>query len=176
MYLYQDQLESKRLITRFLTKRDISVWAAFFEESEAIEFLPDFGFNSNVEKARHLIEKQLDRYRDKRFGLQAVLDKETKHLLGLCGLLQQEVDGKAEIEVGYHFLKKNWGKGYAPEAARLFIQFAFENKLTDSVISIIDVHNTNSQRVAEKNGLQIEKQSKWIDGEDVFIYRINKLS
>lgn len=40
----------------------------------------------------------------------------------------------------------------------------FENELTDSVISVIDIGNIKSQKVAEKNGLIREKQTKYSDG------------
>lgn len=82
----------------------------------------------------------------------------------------QEVDGKPELEVGYHIFKKYWGQGYAPEAAKAFLHYGFENKWAPSIISIIDIRNTKSQRVADKNGLKREKQTKWADW-DVFIYR-----
>ena len=63
----------------------------------------------------------------------------------------------------YHIFKRYWALGYAPEAARLFINFAFENELTDSIISIIHVNNLRSQRLAEKNDLVCEKQANWLD-------------
>ena len=173
-YIYEDNLESERLITRKLNDNDIAPWAAFFADKEAVEFLPNFGFTSNLECAKHMIEKQLLRYTDKRFGLQALIEKKTGNFIGVCGLLAQEVDGKTETEVGYHILKKYCGQGFAPEAAKLFIEYAFQNKLTPYVISVIDVKNSKSQRVAEKNGLTIERQTKWLDDEDVYIYRIDK--
>lgn len=172
-YKYQENLESERLVTRKLTKEDIEIWADFFEDEEAVKFYPNFDFTSNIEKAKHMIDKQLERYENKRFGHQALIDKRTNNFIGLCGLLTQEVDDKIEIEVGYHIFKKYWGQGYAPEAAKLFIDYAFENNLTTSVISVIDLKNTKSQRVAEKNGLRKEKETKFAD-DDVYIYRIDK--
>lgn len=174
IYRYQDKLESQRLITRFLTVSDITLWAGFFADKEAVEFFPDFGLSSPIERAKHMIDKQLQRYAQNRFGHQALIDKETHAFIGVCGLLTQEVDGITELEVGYHIFKTYWGKGYAPEAAKLFIDYAFRNNISNSVISVIDTGNTKSQRVAEKNGLILEKQTKYTDNEDVYIYRINK--
>ncbi|CAN5544418.1 hypothetical protein BH23BAC1_BH23BAC1_35930 [soil metagenome] len=77
-----------------------------------------------------------------------------KEFIGKCGLLTQEVDGIKEIEVGYHIMKKYRRQGYAPEAAKLFFDYALRNYLTISMISIIDIRNIKSQRVAEKNGLR----------------------
>ena len=172
-YIYQDQLESTRLITRFLTSEDILIWTEFFKDQDAVRLFPTFGLTSNEDRAEHWINKQLTRYNENSFGLQAIIGKKTNEFIGQCGILKQELDGKTEIEVGYHVFKKYWGQGYAPEAAKLFIDYAFKNDLTNSVISIIDIRNIKSQNVANKNGLKKEKQTKWSD-LDVFIYRIDK--
>ena len=142
-----------------------------FKDPEAVELFPTFGQTTDEERAKHWVEKQLDRYANKRNGLQVLIDKKTNEFIGQWGLLLQEVDGEIEIEVAYHILKKYWGKGYAPEAAGAFIDYAFKNSLTSSVISIIDKRNIKSQRVAEKNGFTREKETKW-SSMDVFVYRI----
>ena len=170
-YYYRDQLQSARLRTRFITTEDVIPWQEFFNDPEAIELFPNFGLNTIEERAQHWIDRLLARYRENRYGLQMLIDKQTNSLIGQCGLLLQEVDGIQELEVGYHIIKKYWGKGYAPEAARLFLDFAVEHDLADSVISIIDIRNAKSMRVADKNGLLRDKQTRWMD-LDVFIYRI----
>ncbi len=174
-YIYEDNLQSERLKTRKLTEADIAIWEEFFESPEATEFLnlASLGLNSNHEYSTHMIRKQLDRYEEKRFGLQVLIDKKTNNFIGLCGLLAQDIEGKIEIEVGYHILKKYWGQGYATEAAKLFFDYAFKNELANSIISIIDPGNIKSQRVAQKNGLTLHKQTKWMDNMDVYIYRID---
>ncbi|TKK64930.1 GNAT family N-acetyltransferase [Ilyomonas limi] len=172
-YTYHDGLQTDRLITRFLTPQDIPLWAAFFKDKEAIEFLSTFGFNSNLNMSTYWIEKQLLRYKENRYGLQALIHKKTKAFIGQCGLITQEIDGILEVEVGYHIIKKYWGQGYAPEAARCFIDYAFTNNIASSVISVIDINNTKSQRVAAKNGLVKEKQTTWAY-HNVYVYRIGK--
>ena len=170
---YSHNLSSPRLKTRFLTRDDIETWAAFFEDKEAIELMPTFGFNSTIEMSTHWIERQLNRYKENTYGLQALIHKTSNAFIGQCGLIKQIVDDEPEIEVGYHIFKKYWGQGYAPEAARLFINYAFKDMNAESVISIIDVRNMKSQIVANKNELTNEKQTKW-NGTDVFIYRMKR--
>lgn len=173
MYKYQEHLETERLRTRKLSKDDILIWSEFFSDKEAVEFMPSDEASSNTKLAKNWIDKQFSRYATNRLGLQALIHKNTNQFLGQCGLLVQNVDGKKEIEVSYHILKKFWGKGYAPEAAKRFIDYAFENNLTTSVISIIHTDNIRSQKVAEKNGLKREKKTMWAE-LDVYIYRISK--
>jgi ribosomal-protein-alanine N-acetyltransferase len=172
-YVYIDNLESERLVTRKLTLDDVDGWSSFFEDEEAVKFLPDRGFNSTKERARNWIDRQLARYAEQRYGLHALFNKKSNAFVGQCGLILQVVDGEPQLEVGYHIFKKHWGQGYAPEAAKLFIDFAFEYNQAASVISIISVGNIKSQRVAQKNGLAKVRQTRWSD-LDVFIYLIDK--
>lgn len=174
-YTYRDGLISDRLTTRFLTREDIPAWSVFFEDPDSVAYLPDYGLPNATARATQWIERQLMRYENQLYGLHALIEKSTGDFIGQCGLITQEVDGQTEIEVGYHIFKRFRGKGYAPEAAKLFIQYAFDHDQTDRVVSIIDVRNTNSQRVAEKNGLTRERTTNW-NGLEVFIYRIAKQS
>ena|SRR6218665_2448490 len=170
---YKDGLESGRLRTRFLTLEDIEPWRDFFTDPLVQELFPPPLLIPGDDHAKTWIERQLGRYSSGAFGHQALIHKATGEFIGMCGLIRQEVDGVAEMEVGYHILKPYRGKGYAPEAARLFINYAFESGISNSLISIISIANQRSQRVAVKNGLKIEKKTRWRD-LDVFIYRIKK--
>ena len=172
-YIYTDGLESLRLRTRFLTINDVKPLTEFFEDEEAVEFIRPFLKPTPQESSQFTVDKQTQRYAENRYGLQVLTDKNSNEFIGLCGLLLQEVDGINEVEVGYHILKKHWGKGYAPEAARIFLDYAFKNKLSESIISVIDIKNVKSQRVAEKNGLVRGKQMQW-HTMDIFLYRILK--
>jgi ribosomal-protein-alanine N-acetyltransferase len=172
-YAYRDQLESQRIKTVFLKLTDSEEWSAFFEDQEATEFLgiEHLGLASHLEVSKHMIQKQLDRYNEQRFGLQKIIKKSDGSFIGLCGLLLQEVNGKLEVEIGYHFLRREWGNGYAVESAALFLDFALNVLGCSTVISIIDVKNFRSQKVAEKNGLRISETSSWLYGDEVFIFR-----
>jgi [ribosomal protein S5]-alanine N-acetyltransferase len=172
-YQYATNLESQRLRTSFLTKEHVTWWSEFFTTAPTVEFMQMFLKPTHAESAAFWIDSQLLRYSENRYGMQVLTDKKTNEKVGQCGLLLQEVDGIKELEVGYHVLHKHWGKGYAPEAAKMFIDYAFKNNLSESVISIIDIRNLRSQRVADKNGLKREKQTRWRD-MDVFVYRIKK--
>jgi ribosomal-protein-alanine N-acetyltransferase len=172
-YQYDDGLKSERTVTRMLVDEDFKPWTEFLADKDAVEFFPLAGFNSAEERSIYWINKQLARYADEKYGLQAILNKNTGELIGQCGLMAQEVDGIAELEVGYHIFKKFWGQGYAPEVAKMFINYAFQRDLASSIISIIDIRNVKSQRVAEKNGLIRDKQTTWL-GLDIYVYRLNK--
>jgi len=84
----------------------------------------------------------------------------------------QNVDGKKELEIGYSILPMYWGLGYAPEAAKKCKEIAKQNKWASHLISIIQIDNIASKRVAEKNGMHIEKTTVY-HNNTVHIYRID---
>jgi RimJ/RimL family protein N-acetyltransferase len=102
--------------------------------------------------------------------MNALIEKESGRLVGQCGLLIQTIDGIEELEIGYSILPAFRNKGYASEAAQKCKLFAFENKLSDSVISCILPGNIFSEQVAIKNSMTLEKitQDK---GETIQVFR-----
>jgi RimJ/RimL family protein N-acetyltransferase len=153
MYKYTDGLETDRLITRYLTLDDAPVWKPFYEHPEATLYVPNRGDLYGEDRARSVIEFQLARYAESRYGMQALIEKSSGEQVGMCGLLTQDLDGVKELEVGYHLLPKYWGNGFAIEAARMFKDYGFENDLAPTIVSVIHPENINSQKVAMRNGL-----------------------
>lgn len=154
-YQYTDGLVSARLATRFIRKTDWPIWANFFRDKLAGKFLPNYDETEPDKIAQKWVDFQLVRYAEQKFGMQWLLEKSTGNEIGQCGLLYQEVDGKYELEVGYAVMKSSWGMGYATEAAQLFRDYGFRTFEVDSIISLIDPKNTASQKVAEKNGMEM---------------------
>jgi RimJ/RimL family protein N-acetyltransferase len=171
--MYLTSHETERLHIRPLKFDDIPIWKTFFEDNPKLSFLPLDSQKNSQEHAEEWLMYQYKRYEENRYGHLALICKDTCEFVGQCGLLTQEVDGEEVLEIGYHILPAYWGNGYAPEAAQFMRDFAFTNKLTDKLVSIIDIRNTASQRVAEKNGMKKGKQTKYW-GLDVNVYEITK--
>jgi len=163
--------ETERLELREFNDEDISVLHTIFSDAETMKYYPS---PFNLEQTKNWIEKNKQRYREDGYGLWAVCLKESKELIGDCGLVKQIVDGKNEVEVGYHIHKKYWSKGYATEAAKGCVEYGFAHLELEKLISIIDPKNGPSIRVAEKNGFMKEKES-FIFNKTHDIYSLNKL-
>lgn len=166
-----DKVTTERLKFRKVVLKDAEEWMQFINSHDALEFLP---FKTGSRKAsEEWIQRQLLRYDENQSGLCALIEKHTGRMVGQCGLLVQEVDGKTELEIGYHLIPEFWKKGYATEAAQAAKDFAFSKNLSESLISIIHINNLNSQKVAERNGMKREVQTDF-RGFPVFIYRVYK--
>jgi RimJ/RimL family protein N-acetyltransferase len=87
--------------------------------------------------------------------------KGSDEVIGDCGCIVQLVEEREQIEVGYHVRRSLWGNGYATEAARAYMDYAFHRLGAGRIISMIRPENLSSRRVAEKNGLVCEKVIFW---------------
>lgn len=169
-YLLEGQ-ESARLRFRKLEQSDFDTWLAFHQNPEANQFwqgIPE----DPVKACQHWFEKAFYRYENNLGGMNVLIDKDTHQFIGQCGLLVQTVDGVEELEIGYSILPKYWRRGYAIEAAQKCKEFAQENKLAKSLISIIQVDNVASQKVALNNGMLLHKTTVY-DSNKVHIYSID---
>jgi ribosomal-protein-alanine N-acetyltransferase len=100
----------------------------------------------------------LERYENWGFGPYAVVEQSSQDVIGYCGLFFfTDLDGKAEIELGYRLARSTWGQGYATEAAKAVRDFAFSTLGLKRLIAMIDPSNFSSIRVAEKLGMHYEK-------------------
>jgi RimJ/RimL family protein N-acetyltransferase len=61
------------------------------------------------------------------------------------------------IEVGWRLARTCWGRGYATEAARVVIDFAFTNLAVSELVSFTVPGNAASRRVMEKLGFRLDE-------------------
>jgi len=79
-------------------------------------------------------------------------------VIGYCGLFFfPDVNGQSEVELGYRLAKSAWGQGYATESARAVRDYAFATLGLKRLIAMIDPSNLASIKVAQKIGMQYEK-------------------
>lgn len=151
-------LETERLLLRKFTLGDVAALTAVIGDPIAMRWYPA---PFDHDGATAWIKGNIQRYQRDGYGLWAMVLKASAELIGDCGCAIQEVGDKQEIEIGYHVRRDLWGNGYATEAARACMEFAFNKLGARRVISIIRPENVNSLRVAEKNGLTCEKIVIW---------------
>ncbi len=161
--------ESKRLRFRKLTTEDIPAWQEFFVNNDRLKFLGIDVSKPAEELAEGWISKQLIRYETEGLGFLAVEIKDSGVFIGLGGILPRELNGREEYEIAYSLIPAFWGKGYGTEIARKMKSFGKQYISTDRFISIIDVDNTDSIKVAVKNGMQVLFRTKFL-GMEVDVY------
>ncbi len=163
-------LESPRLLLRQFEIADAPEMLLLNSDLEVIQFTGDNLFN-NIEEAEQLI-RNYDQYRNYRMGRLTVILKNTNEYLGWCGLKYNE-DIK-EVDLGFRFHKKYWGRGYATEAAIACLNYGFEKLKLKRIIGRALKENIASIRVLEKAGMKPESE-KLLHGKPAAVYSIEKL-
>jgi len=150
-----DFLITKRLTIR-LTEPN------HFEDILALRSNPDVQrFTNQGIQSRQDIErfmKTILPYQKKHgFGMGSVFLSDSGEFIGQAGIFHVgHYDLQPEIEIGYRFHKKYWGRGYATEVTKSLIEWGFENIDIESIVSFVETENTASKRVLEKCGFQLK--------------------
>ncbi len=169
-YLLEGE-ETNRLLFRKLIASDFDAWLPFHQNPSSTEHwdgLPQDPYNA----CKQWFHKAFHRYENGLGGMNALMDKKTGLLVGQCGLLVQTVDAQQELEIGYSILPNYWKKGYASEGAIKCKEYAFKHNLAPSLISIIHIHNIGSQKVAQNNGMVLDKTTTYAHNP-VHIFRVS---
>jgi ribosomal-protein-alanine N-acetyltransferase len=131
------------------------------------EYLPFFKMNSNPEvmdyfpallsqeESNELACEIQRRINENGWGLWAVEEKESEKFVGFVGLNQPTTDlpFNPYIEVGWRLAKEFWERGYATEAGKRALEYAFDILLFKEVVVFTSVTNHRSQAVMQRLGM-----------------------
>jgi RimJ/RimL family protein N-acetyltransferase len=85
------------------------------------------------------------------FSFWGVVERASGVLIGDAGLYRTPA---GEVELGYTLAQASWGRGYATEAARAWLDAAFGPLGFGEVIALAEPANAASLRVLEKVGMR----------------------
>lgn len=125
----------------------------------------------NMEAARKLAaEYSANNYEKYGFGRWMVFRTSDDAFLGWNGL-KMHADGT--VDLGYRFLRKEWGKGYATESSLTALKIGFERWDLSWIFARFETPNVASRRVMEKCGMTYWKTHTGEGPCDQY-YRITK--
>ncbi|MFL6244462.1 MAG: GNAT family N-acetyltransferase [Thermoanaerobaculia bacterium] len=162
-------LATDRLLLRMLEQSDFEEYAAIHTDAEVTRFTTRTHL-TRMEAWRHMA-MIAGHWHLRGFGMWGAFERDSGQLVGRVGFY--EPDGWPGFELGWTMGRASWGKGYAPEAARACLDYAFDVMKCDHVISLIDPNNVASIRVAEKIGETVEGETE-VAGHRVLIYGIGR--
>ncbi len=164
-------IETERLTLRRLVPEDFGAVRRIHSDPEVMAI---YGGVFTEQGTREFIQRNVDRYAKDGVGFYAITLKDTGELIGCGGIIMQPTDQGIEPEIGYQIRRDQQGRGYATEMARGCMKYAFEVLKTDHIISLIRPDNMPSRRVAEKNGLVVDREFLWRDQLHL-VYRMTRL-
>lgn len=155
-------LETERLLLRPFRNADHPEYAAMCADPDVMRYLGT-GVTLNPGEAWRSMASILGHWQLLGYGMFAVEVKATGKLAGRAGFL--DPPGWPGFELGWVLAREHWGKGYAIEAARACLDYAFGALGRDRVISLIRPENERSIRVAERLGERLAGEVELLGGK-----------
>jgi RimJ/RimL family protein N-acetyltransferase len=149
-------LETERLLLRPLRADDLDALAPLHAEYSFWQYPLRRG--QTPAETGEFLERVLDQYAKRAFGLAAVVDQVSGALTGWAGLsipaFLPEV--LPAVEVGWRLGSAWHGRGYATEAGAAWVKWGFESLGLDRIVSIFEPTNVASGRVMKKLGFDLD--------------------
>ncbi len=160
-------LESERLLLRPLVEADADVEIEMGTDPEVMKYV---GAVETKDQIVRDMQKYTRRCAGGCIGVWCVTNRSTEEKLGSAILLPLPIEEDdtnwdlvvgeelpdCEIEIGFILGRSAWGMGYATEATKRLLRFAFEETPIEELVATIDPENIASRRVLEKSGLVYE--------------------
>lgn len=142
-------LETTRLALRGYRQEDFSAYFEMLGDAEVVRYV-GAGRPLSVEQAWQNMAYLMGHWWLRGFGLWAVEEKVSGHMIGRVGLYQPE--GWPGMELGWMIARSHWRQGYAFEAAEAALAFQRSHYPDIPLISLIHRENEVSTRLAKKLG------------------------
>jgi RimJ/RimL family protein N-acetyltransferase len=143
-------IDTSRLLLRLFTKEDAHLIYELNRDPEVTMFTYD-PVRDIAHAAQILEETIIPQYALYNHGRWAVHTKPALEFIGWCGLKCRPEF--TEIDLGYRFIKKAWGRGFATEAAYASLKYGLEELHLPRIVGRAIPANTGSIRVLEKCGM-----------------------
>lgn len=161
-----ESLETPRLVLRPFTEDDAEAAFRWFGDPEVMRFVPSRADRS-VEETR----RRLARYREHQarhgFSKWIVRERTSGEAVGDSGLLRLEEPER--VDLGFRFARSSWGRGFATEVARAWVQAAFTDFGLDRLTAFSHPGNVASLKVLEKAGFRRTGRAE-VMGMDAYTY------
>lgn len=145
-------LRTSRLMIRDWRDDDLAACAAMNADPRVMEFFPAV---MTPEQSAAAHARNRERLATLGHGFWPVEVIGGAPFIGMCGLLvpQFKAHFTPAVEIGWRLSADHWGQGYATEAARAVLAYAFEQLAMPEIVSFTTVGNVRSRRVMEKLGM-----------------------
>ena len=157
-------LETDRLVLRHLAHNDAPFVVELLNDPDWLRFIGDRGVRTLQQAADYIGAGPVRMYAQHGFGLYLVERKADGAPIGLCGLVKR--DFLDDVDLGFAFLPRYRGEGYAFEAAAGVLRYAAGPLMRTRVVAITAQDNERSARLLEKLGFRFERLAPYPGEEE----------
>jgi ribosomal-protein-alanine N-acetyltransferase len=171
-------IETERLIMRDLLESDTQ---GIFELDSNPDVHKYLGKNpiKTLKQAGDSIKFIRKQYEERSIGRFATIEKSSGDFIGWSGI-KYNIGDKEELgvkrdfyDIGYRFIPRYWGKGYATESSKAVLDFGFAKLNIETMCGAAEMGNVASNKVLQKIGLKYIEQFIY-DNEMINWYQLKK--
>jgi ribosomal-protein-alanine N-acetyltransferase len=166
-----------RLIIREFREQDAAGLTELHADPEATRFI---GGVWPPGRAKEILPLIISKYPTSEYEWFAVARREDDAFLGVCWLGPlsprwcEALGVGPQIELGYRYVRRYWGNGYATEAGRAMLGRGFEELDLPQIVAIVRPENVASDRVLIKLGMHYRKTAARDDRVTVKYYALSR--
>lgn len=148
-----EPIETERLILRQWKDSDFLPFFRINSDPDVMAYFPALLSHEESDEMGYEIQNRIN---INGWGFWAVEEKKTENFIGFVGLNQPktELPFNPCIEIGWRLAKDFWGYGYATEAGKSALNFAFKTLKINEVVSFTPAINTQSKAVMQRIGMK----------------------
>lgn len=160
-------LTTERLELRNLALTDAEFIIELVNDPDWLRNIGDRNVHCIADAERYLTNGPMSLYEKLGVGLWAVVLREAGQCIGMCGLVKR--DAFEDFDLGFAFLPKHRGQGFALEAAQGVLRYARTQMQLNRLAAIVNGDNAPSTRLLKKlgferaGGLTLPGESKSVD-------------
>ena len=148
-------IETERLTLSEFSPEDAPFILKMLNDPAWLQFIGDRGVKTLGDAQNYIVDKLQKSFKEQGFGMLIVKLKDDETAIGTCGLLKR--DYLDDLDIGYAFLPKFRGKGYAFEAASATIAWGKEKLGMKHILAFTDADNIASIKLIKKLELEFER-------------------
>jgi ribosomal-protein-alanine N-acetyltransferase len=152
--------ETSRLLVEKLEKTHLEYLVDFYSKIEIMKYV-NYGRVWPKEEVESWLNKKIRFWKDQGYGSYVFHDKNTGAFIGRGGLSTWDHTGR--VELGFAFYPEYWGKGFATEVGRSFVEIGFGELKLKELYGTVRKENIPSQKVLEKLGMRLVGEEPYME-------------
>lgn len=143
-------IHTDRLYVRHLNYKDIKAFHEMQGDLAVMKYTT--GHAQSYEESVLDLEQVISCYTKKEndFWVWAICLRETNEFVGTCAIVSSELGEGSEYEIGFRFLSKHWGNGFASEIINPLLELGYKVLDTSELVAYVDERNISSIKVLKK--------------------------
>ena len=147
--------ETDRLILKPAEEQDADFFLGLYNMPSFIQYIGDRNLRTKEDAENYITSRFIPQIEKLGFGNYVVILKEDHTKIGAVGIFERE--GLDVLDIGFSFLEKYEGKGYAYESANKLKEVAATDFGVHKISAITTKDNFSSQKLIERLGLKFQK-------------------